>query len=85
MLKKDLLFVALCLILLFMIPTETAYAYLDPGSTSLIIQVAIAGILGLLAAARIFKDSIFSFLGFKRPKQDESDDDTTDHDDDTNQ
>jgi hypothetical protein len=64
----------LYLILFFLIPSTQAHAYLDPGSGSLIIQALIAGLLGLLVALRVFRDTIFSFLGIKRaPPKDEDD------------
>ena len=71
-LKKNLVFVILCLVLFSLIPTTQAHAYLDPGSGSLIIQVLIAGLLGLLAFMRLFKDMILSALRVKRlPKNDD--------------
>jgi len=68
----------LYLVLFFLIPTAQAHAYLDPGSGSLIIQALIAGLLGLLVAMRMFRDTILSFLGIKRsPPKDEDDEHTT--------
>lgn len=71
MLKKYHVLMVLCLTVFFLIPTTYAHAYFDPGSGSLIIQVLIAGLLGLVIAVRTFKDSILSMLGIKRPPKDE--------------
>lgn len=72
----------LFLLVYFLIPSTQAHAYLDPGSGSLIIQALIAGLLGLLVALRVFRDTILSFLGIKRPlpKEDEDERATTDDD-----
>lgn len=37
-----------------LVPYRTAYAYLDPGTGSYLIQISIAGLLGFLFAIRIF-------------------------------
>jgi hypothetical protein len=51
--------------------------YLDPGSGSLIIQIAIAALLGLGVAIRASWSTIKTFFGVK-PKPQEEDDDTED-------
>lgn len=51
--------------LLVVIPSSQAHAYLDPGSGSLIIQILVAGLLGLVVAVRVFWSSILSFFGLK--------------------
>ena len=50
-------------------------AYLDPGSGSFLIQLAIATLLGLAVALRASWGKIRSWFGAK-PKADEDDDDT---------
>jgi len=40
----------LCIIL----STDTSFAYIDPGSGSMILQVLIASILGILTAVKIY-------------------------------
>ncbi len=49
--------------------------YLDPGSGSLIIQIAIAALLGLGVAMRASWSKIRTFFGVK-PKPDEEGDDS---------
>ena len=68
------------LLLFSLIPSTQAHAYLDPGSGSLIIQALIAGLLGLLVALRVFRDTILSFLGIRRspPKDEDDEHNTTD-------
>jgi hypothetical protein len=51
--------------------------YLDPGSGSFIIQIAIAALLGLGVAIRASWSKIKTFFGVK-PKPQEEDDDTED-------
>ncbi|MEM7234697.1 MAG: hypothetical protein AAF517_21135 [Planctomycetota bacterium] len=53
------LFAAFGLTLLFPAP---AYAYLDPGTGSMILQAIVAGILGGLMAIKLFWRRIFAFF-----------------------
>lgn len=53
-------------ILLVAMPNDIAYAYLDPGSGSLIAQILVAGLLGIAVAGRLFWDNILMFLGIKK-------------------
>ncbi len=48
--------------------------YLDPGSGSFIIQIAIAALLGLGVAIRVSWSSIKKYFGYK-PKEEEEDSD----------
>lgn len=52
--------------LIVVMPNGRASAYLDPGSGSLIIQVIIAGLLGIAVTAKFFWHNILLLLGFKR-------------------
>ena len=52
----------------------TPLAYLDPGSGSFIIQIAIAALLGLGIAVRASWSSIKKYFGYK-PKEEEDDSD----------
>lgn len=72
--KKNALLLVFYLILFSLIPSAQAHAYLDPGSGSLIIQILAAALLSLVVMARVFKDTILGFLGFKRSSEDEDDD-----------
>jgi hypothetical protein len=60
--------VVLFVILLTFMPTTTAYAYLDPGSGSLIVQVIIAGILGILVALKLYWTRITNFILRRKPE-----------------
>lgn len=50
--KKTLLI--LLLALLFQLKTSNAYAYIDPGSGSIVLQVIIAGFLGIVFSLKTF-------------------------------
>ncbi len=57
-------------------------AYLDPGSGSLIVQLLVAAIVGLLATFRLWKNRLLSLFGIKREVEDDSEDlDMPRHDD----
>lgn len=71
MFNKKLLPVVIWFSLFLLIPTAQAHAYLDPGSGSLIVQVLIAALLGLVVAFRTFRNTILSVLGIKRPVEDD--------------
>jgi drug/metabolite transporter (DMT)-like permease len=53
-------FAALALVL-FILPAQ-AHAYLDPGTGSYLLQIALAAIVGTLFAIRLFWGRIKSFL-----------------------
>ena len=52
------------------------HAYLDPGSTSFLWQLAIAALLGAGVALRAYWSKVKGWFGIK-PKTDEEDDDST--------
>ena len=55
------------LVVLLALPTR-ASAYLDPGTGSMVLQMAIGGVLAVLAATRLYWGRITSFLrGKARP------------------
>ena len=51
-----------CVLLIF---PQPAWAYLDPGTGSLILQSVIAGIAGALVAGRFYWDRIKSYISEK--------------------
>ena len=51
-----------CLFLFHIVLPSTVYAYLDPGTGSYILQVAIAGVLGGLYALKLFWKNIKTFF-----------------------
>ena len=44
-----------------------AYAYIDPGSASIVFQVLIAGFIAIGFVVKQFWRKILAFLGFKKP------------------
>lgn len=60
--------VIVCLFCL--IYTQSAFAYLDPGTGSLMLQMMIAGILGGLATIKLYWYRIKSFFGKDVDKSD---------------
>ena len=55
--------------LIGIMPTGIALAYLDPGSGSLLIQIIIAGILGLIVALKLYWSRIIAFFTGRTPPQ----------------
>lgn len=56
---------------LFLI-SEPAFAYLDPGTGGMLIQIVLGGVAGLAVAGKLFWHQLKSFFRFG--KDDESDD-----------
>lgn len=50
---------------------RTAFAYLDPGSGSLIVQLIIAAIVGILATFRLWKARLLSLFGIRQAADEE--------------
>ncbi|MGD9507538.1 MAG: hypothetical protein AB7I59_22205 [Geminicoccaceae bacterium] len=46
--------------------TTAAHAYLDPGTGSMILQLVLGGVAGLLLAGKLYWQKLVSMLGFKR-------------------
>jgi hypothetical protein len=62
---KALVFFAFCM---FLFPMN-AHAYLDPGTGSYVLQLALAALVGTLFAIRLFWNRIKSFFGNLLSKQ----------------
>ena len=60
--------------ILFITGMKALFSYLDPGSGSLIVQLIIAAIVGVLATFRLWKGRLLSLLGI-RQKSDDIDED----------
>ena len=59
-------------ILLCLALPVTAFAYLDPGTGSMLLQVILGGIAAVGVAVKLFWYRIIAFLGFKKkPEADE--------------
>jgi hypothetical protein len=63
--KTTLVWLVLVVMLMTIMPNAYAHAYLDPGSGSLIIQLVVAGLLGLAVTVRLFWTNILVFLRIK--------------------
>lgn len=55
------------------IATEPSYAYLDPGTGSILLQGLIAGIAGGLMVLRLYWAKVKSFLSFHGKKDEKAD------------
>ncbi len=56
----------------------SAYAYLDPGSGSILLQVILGGIAGLAVAGKLFWAQILHFLGIRKIETSEHDTEPSD-------
>ena len=67
-------YIKYALILITALPV-TAFAYLDPGTGSMLMQVILGGIAAVAVALKLFWYRIIAFLGFKKkaPTEDETD------------
>jgi hypothetical protein len=52
---------------------SSLFAYLDPGSGSIILQVLVGGVAAVTVTARLWWRGIKSKLGFGRPSADQQD------------
>ena len=55
-----------------LIASPSAFAYLDPGSGSLLLQAILGGVAGLLVAGKLFWWRILAFFGIKQTSKSES-------------
>lgn len=68
--RKQVVVTALCLAV---VPAGPAFAYIDPGTTSLILQMLIGGIIGGLFTIKIYWQRLKAFVSGKaETKLDES-------------
>ena len=58
------LFLTLCGVLIFMgtLGTTTVYAYLDPGSGSMLLQLLLGGVAGIVMIAKLYWARIKEFF-----------------------
>lgn len=56
---------------LVVISPRTAYAYLDPATGSMLLQLVLGGLAGLALMVKLFWRKILRFLGFERRAGDE--------------
>jgi hypothetical protein len=51
--------------------THSAYAYLDPGTGSMILQVLLGGVAGLALVGRLYWHKLLLFLGARKDAETE--------------
>lgn len=56
-----------------LVSMKALFAYLDPGSGSLIVQLLIAIIVGILATFRFWKSRLLSLFGIRQETKEEDD------------
>ena len=50
-----------------LLATTPAYAYLDPGSGSMLLQLVLAGVAGLAVIMKLYWHRLMVFLGRRKP------------------
>lgn len=58
---------------ILVVACRTLFAYLDPGSGSLIVQLLIAAVVGILATFRYWKSRLLSLFGINQESQEDDD------------
>jgi len=61
-------FVIALSLMLVSVPVGSAFAYLDAGTGSMILQVLLGGAAGLALAGRLYWQKLLSLLGIKRER-----------------
>lgn len=64
--KKTIIVVAVFLSLNF---AHSAYAYLDPGSGSMVLQVLLGGVAGVLLVIKLFWHRILEIFGIRKKEK----------------
>ncbi len=60
---------------MFIFILKALLSYLDPGSGSLIVQLLVAAIVGILATFRFWKSRLLSIFGIREDSNEEDDED----------
>ena len=55
-----------CIFIIMAIYPSSAFAYLDPGTGSVILQVLIGAIAAIVATAKLYWHKLLDFFGFKK-------------------
>lgn len=63
-------FVLSLLFLLFVLDSSIAYAYLDPGTGSIILQILLGGTVGVFAILKLYWSRIRSLFGVQDAAED---------------
>jgi len=69
----SILFKSALLLIALNVPLS-AFAYLDPGTGSMLLQVILGGIAAVAVALKLFWYRIIAFLGFKKKAADDEHD-----------
>ena len=68
--KSTVALLSVFLAVIFLVGSESAaWAYLDPGSGSLILQIALGALVGFFATLKIYWNKIKAFFLPKKPGQ----------------
>jgi len=70
--KTSHIYSIVLIFLSLLLVTEPAFAYLDPGTGGMLIQIILGGVAGLAVAGKLFWHQLKSFFRFG--KDDKSDD-----------
>jgi hypothetical protein len=73
---KLFIFVATLWLLLFL--TNPVYAYLDPGTGSMMLQIVLGGVAGLVVIIRLFWHQLLALFGIGKDKKTDLNQSTTD-------
>ncbi|MEE9397214.1 MAG: hypothetical protein V3V31_09410 [Methylococcales bacterium] len=58
------------IISVWLISMQPAYAYLDPGTGSMILQIILGGVAGIMVAGKVFWHQLLTFFGIRKPSSD---------------
>lgn len=59
------------LVLILVSPLTPAFAYLDPGTGSMLLQLVLGGVAGLIVIAKLYWDRLLKFLKIRKEEQTE--------------
>jgi hypothetical protein len=62
--------IAILVLIVFLAGTAPAYAYLDPGSGSMMVQLLLGGVAGAVVLVRLYWARLLTLLGLRRDKTD---------------
>lgn len=68
---KDMLKLTVLISLLLLLSSGTAYAYLDAGTGSIIMQILLGGLAGLAVVLRLFWRHVLRFLGINKTEKED--------------
>lgn len=62
-----------CIFIIMAIYPSSAFAYLDPGTGSIILQVLIGAIAAIVAIAKLYWQKLLNFFGIKKKLKNKED------------